>query len=239
GSMSPIAEIQRQRREDGERRMSELATELEAKGLRSKSVSVFGKPSHMITEVASAEGADLIVAGSGRKGSLASFIMGSVTRALVVDSKHSILVGKQASGEGTLDAVLATDHSEYADGCVDLLVRLAPRLGKVTVVCADTTDERVREALDEEAPGDSTHADVLAQRNEAVCKKVTPICSKTESVVVTGSANEVISSVMARTEAGLLILGAHGHGYLERLVMGSTAMHMVGNEPWNVLVLRT
>ena len=36
----------------------------------------------------------------------------------------------------------------------------------------------------------------------------------------------------------LMILGAQGHGFIERLLIGSTSLHQVAAEPYPVLVLR-
>ena len=236
---NPVADIQRQRQEDGEKRMAEVAAEMSKLGIPSRSVTAFGNPSHEITEVATKEEADMIVSGSGKKSGLESFIMGSVTRALVVDARRSILVGKRdVSGGEKIDAVFATDHSEYADRCIDRLVEMAPGgLGMVTVVSANTMDPNVRDAL-EEASGDVTVTDVLERRCREVCAKLSPICETTDWSVLQGGVTEVIGAAMERTGADLLIMGAYGHGFLERLVVGSTAMHIVGNEPWNTLVLR-
>ncbi|MEX2243738.1 MAG: universal stress protein [Fimbriimonadaceae bacterium] len=239
-SSSAIAEIQRQRKEDGEKRSAEVAAELTAKGVPSASQMTFGNPAHEITEAGEREGADLIIAGSNKKGSFESFLMGSVARALVADAKRSILIGKQQLKEGEkVSAVLATDHSEYADKCVDALVAMAPGgLGKVTVVYADTTSDDVWEAIAGELPEDQGRETLIQRRNEAVCDKLREVCGSVESVVLKGDAEDVIDATMKQTGADLLILGAHGHGFIERLLMGSTAMHMVGNSPWNVLVLR-
>ena len=236
---NPIADIQRQRQEDGEKRMAVIAAALEKFGIPSRPVTTFGNPAHEITDVATKEEADMIVSGSGKKGGLESFIMGSVTRALVVDARRSILVGKQEVSESEkINAVFATDHSEYANRCIDLLVEFAPGgLGMVTVVSADSVAPNVRDMLDE-ASGDLTMTDVLERRSREACAKLAPICESTDLLVLQGRATEVIGEAMDRTGADLLIMGAHGHGFLERLVMGSTAMHVVGNEPWNTLVLR-
>ena len=236
---NPVADIQRQRQEDGEKRMAEVAAELSKFGIPSRSVTTFGSPAHEITDVATKEEADMIVSGSGKKGGLESFIMGSVTRALVVDARRSILVGKRDVSAGEkINAVFATDHSEYAGRCIDRLVEFAPGgLGMVTVVSANSVDPNVRDMLDE-ASGDLTITDVLERRSREACAKLAPICETTDLLVLQGRATEVIGAAMDRTSADLLIMGAHGHGFLERLVMGSTAMHVVGNEPWNTLVLR-
>jgi nucleotide-binding universal stress UspA family protein len=235
-----IAEIQRQRKEDGEKRSSEVAAELAAKGVPSTQAMTFGRPAHEITAAAERERADLIIAGSNQKGGLETFLMGSVTRALVTDAKRSILVGKRALAQGEkVSAVLATDHSEYADKCVDALIAMAPGgLGKVTVVYADTTSDEVWDAIKDELPEGQDRDTLVQRRNDEVCAKVRKVCGTVESVVLRGDAEDVLDATMKKTGADLLIIGAHGHGFLERLLMGSTAMRMVGNSPWNVLVLR-
>lgn len=239
-SLGPIADIQRQRRVDGEQKLAEVASDLQACGVESRSEIVYGRPAHEITSLAEREAADMIVTGSAKKGALDSFLMGSVTRALVVDAKRSILVGKQPLHEGTkINAVLATDHSDYADKCVDHLIELQPRgIGKLTIVSADTTDAMVQAASMLESGTEASYADTLNAKNEALCERLRPLCASVESIVLTGKANDAINATMEQSKADLLIIGAHGHGFLERLLIGSTAMHMVGNSPWNTLVLR-
>jgi len=43
---------------------------------------------------------------------------------------------------------------------------------------------------------------------------------------------------MHSTGAELMVVGAHGKGWIERLLIGSTSLHEVIDEPYNVLVLR-
>ncbi len=236
--ISPIVDIQRQRQQDGARLLDEVAAEYKERGLACTTLVVFGSPAHTITEVAERDRADLLVAGSGKKGPFESFIMGSVTRALVSASQCSILVGKVAVGAGRpLNVLYATDHSSYASQCADLFVRLAPTgIGKITVVTADTLDADVREAIDN-AEGIS-RSEVLSRKNDALKKSLQSVGRDIDCHVIAGSANNAIDEAMKLTRADLLVIGAHGHGFLERMVMGSTAMHMVGNAPWNVLVLR-
>jgi nucleotide-binding universal stress UspA family protein len=237
---NPIVDIQNQRREDGEKRMAEVAKELTKLGVPSQSITKFGNPAHEITGLAEQENADIIVAGSIRKGKIETFVIGSVARALIVEAKRSILIGKTTlKDQPKVNAVFATDHSAYANKCLDLLVSLAPHgLGNVTVVSADTTDEEVSKAMKSENPEGLGSEDVLYRKNEQACAMLRTIADGADSIVLRGRANDVINAVMEQTRADLLILGAHGHGFLERLLMGSTAMHMVGNAPWNVFVLR-
>ncbi|RYG31629.1 universal stress protein, partial [bacterium] len=45
-------------------------------------------------------------------------------------------------------------------------------------------------------------------------------------------------TTMSETGSDLLILGARGHGLIERLLIGSLALHVVVAEPYSVMVLR-
>jgi hypothetical protein len=51
-AINPITEIQAQRHQDGEKRMAEVAAELEKLGIPSRSVTKFGNAAHEITDVA-------------------------------------------------------------------------------------------------------------------------------------------------------------------------------------------
>lgn len=237
-SLSPIVDIQRQRQIDGERMLDEYSRGCQVQGIACTTQIEFGNAAHMLTQLAKDLDADLLVAGSGRKGALESFIMGSVTRALVSEARRSILIGKGAVGEGgALNILVATDHSDYANKCFGKLLTFAPTgIGRLTIVTADTLDPGIREVVDN-AEG-ITRGEVLARKNEALRKSLLPICPTIECHVIAGRANDAIDEAMKVSRADLLVIGAQGHGFLERMVMGSTAMHMVANSPWNVLVLR-
>ena len=241
-AISPITDIQTQRQRDGESHMAEVAAELQKLGIPSRSVTKFGNPAQEITEVAREETADLIISGSSKKGKLESFFMGSVTRALVVDAQRSFLVGKRGVDSEKIDAVFATDHSKYSQQCLTKLIDLAPAgFGKITVVSADMMDPNLTdllEMLSEESDEAISMSEFMSQANDEMCEKLKPMCDEVSSVVLQGRTNDVLNSVMEDSRADLLILGAHGHGFIKRLVVGSTTMHMVGNEPWNMLVIR-
>jgi nucleotide-binding universal stress UspA family protein len=55
---------------------------------------------------------------------------------------------------------------------------------------------------------------------------------------VNASVNDAIKQTMQEFNAQLLIVGAHGHGFFERMMLGSIALHQVVAEPHSVLVLR-
>lgn len=59
-----------------------------------------------------------------------------------------------------------------------------------------------------------------------------------EERVETGQPYREILRMAAETHAGLIVIGAHGHGMLDRMFFGSTAQHVVRQAVCPVLTLR-
>ncbi len=189
--------------------------------------------------------ADLIAVGGVQESEFAAFLTGSVGRGLVIGAKkQSLLVVKgDIAPEGSLKVVFATDHSKYADHCIDTLLSFAPRgIEHLTVVTAypKETIQSLRPLLPEFVlnPAEWIFKN-LEERNQQVIERLKPLGCTFDSMVVDDEANPVIEKAMKDTQADLLILGARGHGFIERLTVGSISFHQVIAEPYSVLVLRT
>jgi nucleotide-binding universal stress UspA family protein len=195
--------------------------------------------------------ADLIAINGSRHGEAAAMLLGSVARDLLVCAPCSLLIAKRHPGEkvtlsAPLRVVLATDHSEYTNRCIERLLDFCPRgIGELTVVCA-YPGERLR-ALGKHVArpcvdlGEAVHS-TLDKKNEALIERLrsdglgSEVCYR--SLVVAGHAHEVITKAMRDAEADLLILGARGHGLVERLMVGSVSYREAAASPHSVLVLR-
>jgi nucleotide-binding universal stress UspA family protein len=187
--------------------------------------------------------ADLIAIGGRAHGAFSAFLTGSVGRSLVIGAKQNLLIGKgDVAAEGPVRAVLATDHSRYADHCLTTLLNLAPKgLSHLTVLTAYPREsvEAIRPYLPEYVLDPANWVDdSLRQRNERVIERLAPLGCTFEGRVVNDAPNAAIKQTMAETGADLLILGAQGHGWVERLTLGSVSFHQVVAEPFSVLVLR-
>jgi nucleotide-binding universal stress UspA family protein len=187
--------------------------------------------------------ARLIAVAGTRKGVLRAFFLGSVARALVTGAHQSVLVAKgEIAAEGPVRAVFATDHSEYANRCLQELLALAPRgLSHLTVITCYPKElvHAMRPFLDEFAldPAEWIEKN-LEERNEKVRRTLEPLECPIETRIYADAATSSIPVAMKETGADLLILGAQGHGFLERLTLGSTSFHQVMAEPYSVLLLR-
>lgn len=197
-------------------------------GIPCTTLRTVGKPSAALTEHAIDIHADLIAIGSTHKSKYGAFFLGSVGRSLTIGASQSLLIAKQdVAKSGPLTAVFAIDGSEYADTCLRMFARMEPKgIGRLVLVTAydrlGLTDppSKEREHLNE----------LVAHLRESGMNA--------EAHVVEGSLHEVIDAMMESTEADLLVMGARGHGFIDRLLVGSNSLQQVVASPHSVLLLR-
>jgi nucleotide-binding universal stress UspA family protein len=62
---------------------------------------------------------------------------------------------------------------------------------------------------------------------------------ETEHLVETGEPGPLICEVAGRVGADVVVVGSHGHGWLQRVVIGSVSSHVTHHAPCPVLVVRS
>jgi nucleotide-binding universal stress UspA family protein len=197
-------------------------------------------------------GADLIAVDGHEDSPLLAALIGSVARGLVLGARQSILLAKGSrepdpTTETPVRAVLATDHSDYADACWERLVRLWPRGIEHLTILTAYPEDRLR-SLEPMLPPlgiSPTRAvrDQLCARSDALASRLAerfpPSCTGIDVVLSTLPVHEAIAEQMQASRADLLILGAKGHGLVERLTLGSVSFSQaIGPHPYSVLLLR-
>jgi nucleotide-binding universal stress UspA family protein len=224
GSTGPIAEIVGELERLGQQHLGEVAQTVQPWAPGVTTELVFGRAVPSMLRTAEAWGADLCVVGSERKSALGSFFLGSISKGLTLDSKVSVLVGKETPAhDGPLRCVLATDLSDVSRQALRHFVEFRPRgIGEASLVHAMEHGE---------VP------EVAMQVLRGMAEELGPALGVEVAVqAVEGIANKVLHEAMA--SADLLVIGARGHGFLKSLVLGSVATHQVVKEAYNVLVVR-
>jgi nucleotide-binding universal stress UspA family protein len=243
GAAAPMIEVQRSHEKAAWEAIDVVRARLPEAGVESH--LEWGPPAERLLAVAEAQRADLIAVGSTRKSALGSLFVGSVSREVLRASPVSVLVTKRPTvhPEG-LVAVFATDHSEYANECLEELVRLAPSgLRRLVVLTSNEIDATKVGVLIHELPALADRAEGwiterLIQENRRIADQLSAFGPRCEAVVKEMPVNAAIRLAMEEYQADLLILGAHGHGFFERFFLGSVSFHQVAAEPYSVLVLR-
>lgn len=190
-----------------------------------------GPAAAALMDEAELRGADMIAIGGWRKDSVSLLIFGSVARGMAVGAQQSLMITKGELPNGhRVKALLATDHSDYAQRCLKQLLKWAPRgLDVVGVATAYTKDERF-ENEEQRSMIERMSRDVILQIGDSSLYA--------QIIIEEGRPNEVIRNAMQSTGADLLIVGAQGHGFFERLLIGSVALHQIIAEPYPVMVIR-
>ncbi|MCS6918537.1 MAG: universal stress protein [Fimbriimonadales bacterium] len=231
--------------EAARQRLSELESQLQAQGVAAESVVRFGQAGAKLLELADERDAEMIALGGTSKGALQAFLVGSAARTAITNARQSLLIAHTPpNAEQPLHAVIATDHSDYNYRCLDLLLQFVPRkLQRIAVATAFDLDEETLELLTRNAPavqqsGADWIIEQLHERNRQVCERLRPLQAACESLVVEGLPIPSLREAMRETNSQLLILGAKGHGLIERLSLGSVSYHFAVGERVNLLILR-
>lgn len=215
------------------------------KGIACDARLVHGNPAERIIEAAAHDKVDLVAINSARCGVVQKSYIGSLARALAIGSPTSVLVTKGAQGvRNTLRAVFATDHSPFAQRCLEQFIRLAPRgIKEIHVVTAWQLDDHQSAILSKNLASLGGDADrwiteELEAMNIADCAMLEAAGYHAVSIVREGKPNEVIHHAMTESRADLLVVGSQGSGAMSRSLVGSVSLHQVTAEFYPVLVIR-
>lgn len=243
--LAPIEEIETERLDHSRNFLSSISYEISNRcGVDEISErSLIGSTANEILQVAKEEKADLVAIGSRRLGKMRSFFSGSVGRALVLNAETSFLVARSGvDGATDVSAIFATDHSDYANRCLDELLRLNPAgLTEIHIVFAADTVEELWMAAEDGSGGvmqEGPLTEQMKKMGEALVDKCIQSGRLADYRLVRQSQFNAIRHRMNATKSDLLILGAERHGLLERLLVGSVTLHEIVAEDFSVLVIR-
>ena len=205
---------------------------------------MLGFPAPQLMSHADESHSDLVCVTAHRHSALECFVLGSVCRALVIGAHQSILIAKgRPEPLGDLKVVVATDHSPYSSRCVEKFLRFAPAgLGEVTVLSVVEPENFIPmspEAAKVMVEEEQKHWDEIVAKTNELRVRFEGIGSVAHSKVIMDDPAAQIAQTMRDTGADLLVMGAQGHGFLERITVGSVSLHQVVSESFPVLIIRT
>lgn len=202
--------------------------------------------------------AELIVMGARGSSPIKKLLVGSAVTSIVHGSTVPVLVvrppPKQAMAPGPLRALLAWDGSEASRQAAAVLERFtwpADTSGCVITVVESLSagavpqwlEKRARDA-DSEAMAQAWIHEHEAEKQEKrgelarFCQQLPVPFQNSTPIVAEGHAAEQILLAIAAEKADLVVLGTHGKGVLERLLIGSTSEKVLAHAPCSVLLVR-
>jgi len=192
-----------------------------------------GRPALALADAAEEHGAGLVIVGGKHHSALGRWVAGSTAHAVVRTAPVPVLVtaGEQLPHRRVLCAV---DISEAARPTIHAATRWATMLGaELTVLHAIEPMP-----LFLEAPFAMTAEDHEAHVEEALGRTVWPVVpADAERLVRHGDAVRVITEEVARRGADLVVVGSHGRGWFDRILIGSVTERLLGALPTGLLVV--
>lgn len=179
-------------------------------------------------------GADLIALGARGHSAVERVLLGT-TAASVVSHAHTdiLLVRNHAfvPGEAPFSRiVLATDFGASSVLAASRVRHLAQRFG------ADVHLVNVVDDMFSGEPGDHDHPENVAARLSEF--KNTHLDARGDVHILHGRPATAIRKLVSDIGADLLVVGTHGGGFLERILVGSVARTLAEDSPCSVLVVR-
>lgn len=245
GPDHPLTSLMAERQRLGREELEAARAILAPTGYRVATEIVQGDPARCLIEHSTQWHADLIAAGSSQKGHWGSLFFGSVTKALTAAAEQSILIAKSPPrSDRGLKVILATDHSPYADACVGKLITWD--IGGIRHITVLTSlEHRIPAPSPETEPSDiltrtlASTRDELQMKSDRICQEFRSRGIECATLLEDAHPQSAIARAMRDSNADLLILGARGHGFWDRLRLGSVSHFQVVATPHNVLVMRT
>jgi len=210
---------------------------------RVQSQLVKGRPAAAITRFARRHGCDLIVMGCRGLTEFRSFLLGSVSRRVLMEAPCSVLVIKRRV-KSLQNVLIGVDGSKDASAAVELLLRLRPSkeinatvvsvippLPLETDVAPDellTVVENVRRPLE-------THAHEIAEQS---VERLRRAGSKATACTVHGHVGRELVELARLSKADLIVVGSRGLTGSTRYLMGSVSETVVKYADCPVLVCR-
>ncbi len=185
-----------------------------------------GLAPQLVNKVAEETGADLIVVGANPEPVLARSLVGSTGRRILYLANRPVLVANEARREPFLRVLAAIDLSSVSravleaawaiaradKGEVRALFVLEPLPMMLARIAGDREEDRRRKGREE---------------TERVLEAVGLVGEAAQGRMREGHAGREILEEAQDWDADLIVVGSHGFGFFDRLMLGSTALFVL------------
>jgi nucleotide-binding universal stress UspA family protein len=199
--------------------------------------------------LAQSASADLLVIGTHGRSGYEHMVLGSVAEKLVRKAQCPVLTVPRAAEDATEGVptlfhqiVAGVDFSPASMHALTFAASLAEEADAHLTVLEVVEIPRELAAWAEESQEGKDRVEQWKALARSRLRTVVPdarrVCCHVDERIETGEPYREILRVAAEQHAGLIVLGAYGHGALGRMFFGSTAQHVVREAVCPVLTFR-
>ena len=194
-----------------------------------------GRAGVVLNDIVREYGASLVVVGGRRHGALVRGLGGSTAHHLVRTSPAPVLV-VAASARVPRRILAATDLFAAAGPTLSSAQRYAELLGaKLRVV--HVVEPAKFPVVIPLSLAPQVYEDRCREEFQRLLERELPDVPPDDRVVRRGLADEEIAEEVAAWRADVLVLGSHGKGWIDRLLIGSTTERLLNRLPTSLLVV--
>lgn len=232
--------------DEAKKALKPAAVRLAKAGIDAIARHVVGSPAEKIAEVADGKDVDLVVMGSHGRSALKGLLLGSVTNAVLAQTKKPMLIlrAKAAPSGDALKVGIAVDGSKFGRAAVRYALKHRDLFGagaqfNLIHVASDYAGAIMPDMAGMALPALS-EAEVLELQKKEFNSAVHPLRTlfakagiTPQEICLVGNAGDEIAAYAKKKKLDVLILGSHGYGAFKAAVMGSTATRVAaqGNVP--------
>lgn len=197
-----------------------------------------GRPAVVLASVAARRDAELVVLGGKHHGTLGRWLAGSTAHDLLRLGGNTLLVvGPGARLPRRI--LVAVDSSDSARDTIAVAQRHA-RLFDAELLVLHVVELATLVPGTVVLPSAMLDEEMLMHRSEQWFDGVVwPLVdySKADRRILMGHVAPTIRKQAAKWQADLVVLGSHGKGWVDRLLLGSTTERLIGDLPGSLLVV--
>ncbi len=225
---------------DAREKLEKIRLRHKGQGVDISHVFIDTMPDKGVLTAASESETDLIVVGSHDRGRVAAFFLGSVSKKIAHLAKCDVLVARGLAPQGGYKRILVpTDFSEHSELAIARAIELVEPGGEIEIV--HSWQLPGGPATYWGSFGEGLRADIQKSADtkgvELLAKYATDKVSITFSTIE-GSPRRTIERYIADQDFGVVVMGTHGRGGIEKLVLGSVAESILAHAKSSVYLVR-
>ena len=206
-----------------------------------------GYPAKEIQQIVQEVGAGLLVAATHARSGLERLLLGSVSRKLMFTLQVPFLIVpgslpvERLALHRTESIMIACDFSQDSDSAVEMGLAFArsfeAKLTLATVIEQGQLDQILTVDPQKDRAIANRLVDELTKRlQDLVPDDLKPL---SEAVVLAGHPHDELNKYAILNHVDLIVMGVHGRGFIENLMVGSTTDRLVRLGQFPVLAVRT
>ena len=186
-------------------------------------------------------GCNLLVVGAHGTGFMRHWLLGATAERMLRKTRHPILVVKEAPRQAYRTMLVPVDFSDWSLRAIALAQRIGPQAELLLLhACELPFEGKMRFAGVEEDTirqhRETIHREAMARLHEiATDAGLTP--AQWRPLVAFGNPPDYILEQEEEQGADLIVMGKHGMGMTEELLLGGVTKHVLGQAHSDVLVV--